>query len=160
MLEGQDPRAAGVRDVSGGGSAGARGRVFQLLAVLWLLVIWGQSLLPADWSGAESGRLLALVQGLLPWMTEHILRKTAHFTEYAVLGGLIFGTFARGKHAAAREALLAGLLAAMFDETIQLFVPGRSGQITDVWLDFAGFALGYFLCRGIARAKQKKSKKI
>ena len=47
-----------------------------------------------------------------------ILRKTAHFTEYAVLGGLIFGTFARGKHAAAREALLAGLLAAMFDETI------------------------------------------
>ena len=28
------------------------------------------------------------------------------------------------------------------DESIQLLVPGRSGQISDVWLDFAGALTG------------------
>ena len=53
-------------------------------------------------------------------------------------------------------------LAALCDETIQLFVPGRSGQITDVWLDTAGYLTGalltlllFFLCR--KRPKQRKN---
>ena len=28
------------------------------------------------------------------------------------------------------------------DETIQLFTPGRSGQISDVWLDMSGVLFG------------------
>ena len=53
-------------------------------------------------------------------------------------------------------------LAALCDETIQLFVPGRSGQITDVWLDTAGYLAGalltlllFSLCR--KRPKQRKT---
>ena len=34
------------------------------------------------------------------------------------------------------------VLSAFIDETIQLFVEGRSGQITDVWLDMAGIYMG------------------
>ena len=34
--------------------------------------------------------------------------------------------------------MLGGLLTALTDETIQLFVPGRSGQVTDIWIDFSG----------------------
>ena len=41
--------------------------------------------------------------------------------------------------------LLLGLLTALCDETIQLFVEGRSGQISDVWLDAAGIATGALL---------------
>ena len=59
-------------------------------------------------------------------------------------------------------ALLPGTLAALCDETIQLFVPGRSGQITDVWLDTAGYLTGalltlliFSLCR--KRPKQRKT---
>ena len=33
-------------------------------------------------------------------------------------------------------------LSAMADETVQLFVPGRSGQVTDVLLDSAGALAG------------------
>lgn len=34
---------------------------------------------------------------------------------------------------------------AFLDETIQLFVPGRSGQISDVWVDLLGAAVGIVL---------------
>ena len=37
---------------------------------------------------------------------------------------------------------MASLLTALTDETIQLFVPGRSGQVTDVWIDFSGVLTG------------------
>ena len=38
--------------------------------------------------------------------------------------------------------MLGGLLTALTDETIQLFVPGRSGQVTDIWIDFSGVMTG------------------
>ena len=38
--------------------------------------------------------------------------------------------------------VLGGLLTALTDETIQLFVPGRSGQVTDIWIDFFGVMTG------------------
>ena len=43
----------------------------------------------------------------------------------------------------------------MVDETIQIFVPGRSGEITDVWLDLAGFLVGYGLARVITRKREQ-----
>ena len=124
-----------------------RRRLFQGLTVLWLLFIWGHSLLPASVSGAESGHWLALLQGVLPWLTDFSIRKAAHFTEFAVLGGLVLASFPRRGLPAGSQRLLAGLLTAMIDETIQLFSPGRSGQITDVWLDLAGFLAGWLLIR-------------
>ena len=132
-----------------------RRRVFCALTALWLLVIWGHSLLPADMSRAESGRLFALLQSWLPWLTHHLLRKIAHFTEYAVLGALL--CLARGGRERLGAAFPAafGVLAAMVDETIQLFVPGRSGEITDVWLDLAGFLVGYGLARVITRKREQ-----
>ena len=67
-----------------------------------------------------------------------------------------------GTHFSWVAALLPGTLAALCDETIQLFVPGRSGQITDVWLDTAGYLTGalltlllFRLCR--KRPKQRKT---
>lgn len=47
-----------------------------------------------------------------------------------------------------RKILLAAVLCmttAFLDETIQLFVPGRSGQISDVWVDLLGAAVGIAL---------------
>ena len=49
-------------------------RILTVCAAVWLLVIWGHSCLPAAQSGAESGALLVVVQDLLPWMTDHVLR--------------------------------------------------------------------------------------
>ena len=49
-----------------------------------------------------------------------------------------------------------GTLAALCDETIQLFVPGRSGQIADVWLDTAGYLTGALLTLLIFRLCRKR----
>ena len=36
-----------------------------------------------------------------------------------------------------------GLAVACIDETIQIFTPGRASSLIDVWIDTAGFALGF-----------------
>ena len=130
-------------------------RILTVCAGAWLLVIWGHSCLPAAQSGAESGALLVVVQDLLPRMTDHVLRKCAHFAEYAVLGALTAAALHTSAHFSWPRALLPGPFAALCDETIQLFVPGRSGQIADVWLDTAGYLTGALLTLLIFRLCRK-----
>lgn len=127
-------------------------RILTVCAAVWLLVIWGQSCMPAT----QSGALLTVVQRLLPWMTDHVLRKCAHFAEYAVLGALTAAALRTGAHFSWPAALLPGTLAALCDETIQLFVPSRSGQIADVWLDTAGYLTGALLTLLIFRLCRKR----
>ena len=131
-----------------------RRRVFWVLTALWLLFVWGHSLLPASVSKEESGHWLALLQNWLPWLTDYLIRKAAHFTEYAVLGTLLFGA------ADTRRGLwfppCFGLLAALLDETLQLFAAGRSGQVSDVWLDLAGFLAGWILIALISLIRKKR----
>ena len=47
-------------------------------------------------------------------------------------------------------------LTALVDETIQLYFPGRSGQITDLWVDLAGVALGILAAALIGRWLRKR----
>ena len=42
-------------------------------------------------------------------------------------------------------ALAFGLLMGLVTETIQLFVEGRSGEFTDVLIDFSGYLLGFLI---------------
>lgn len=133
-------------------------RILTVCAGAWLLVIWGHSCLPAAQSGTESGALLVVVQDLLPRMTDHVLRKCAHFAEYAVLGALTAAALRTSAHFSWPRALLPGPFAALCDETIQLFVPGRSGQIADVWLDTAGYLTGALLTLLIFRLCRKQPK--
>ena len=131
-----------------------RRRTFWVLTALWLLFVWGHSLLPASVSKEESGHWLALLQNWMPWLTDYLIRKAAHFTEYAVLGALLFGA------AGVRHGLwfppCFGALAALADETVQLFAAGRSGQVSDVWLDLAGFLAGWILIALISLIRKKR----
>ena len=76
---------------------------------------------------------------------QFIARKTAHFSLYAILGLLSFLTVIsyRNLKFGLRTALSAAicLLYAASDEVHQLFVPGRSGEIRDVCIDFCGSLL-------------------
>lgn len=73
---------------------------------------------------------------------QFIARKTAHFSLYAVLGLLSYLAVIsyRNLKFGLRTALSAAicLLYAVSDEVHQLFVPGRSGEIRDVCIDFGG----------------------
>ena len=134
-----------------------RRRILWALVALWLLLIWGQSFLNADLSKAESGRLFLFLRQFLPRLTHNITRKIAHFVEYAVLGGLFRAALQSGKNRIIALVPLFGVLAALLDETFQLFSAGRSGQVSDVWLDLGGFLVGYLLILLIFRKKKTRT---
>lgn len=118
------------------------------LSLLTLAVIWGNSCLPGQESAAISDGLLGWLLKTLPalgWMDGFILRKMAHFCEFALLGFALGGTC---RSAGLRKvscwfvpAALA-LLCACVDETIQIVSPGRYSSLVDVWIDFAGALCG------------------
>ena len=106
----------------------------------WTIFIFARSLQPAGISKEESGRLLFFLQQWVPFeLTQHVVRKAAHFVEYAALGFLGWFTFEL-RHGWERPtfAMVLCLLVALCDETIQLFVEGRGGMVADIWLDLAG----------------------
>lgn len=117
-------------------------RVWLVLTLLWLGLIFLHSSMPADASNAESSGLLAVVQTVLPWMTHAMLRKVAHFVEFFVLGICLTGAFRYAGRFILLKPLAFGLLTALCDETLQLFVRGRSGRISDIWLDLFGVVCG------------------
>ena len=139
---------------------------------VWLGFIFFQSLRSAAVSSVSSGRLTRLLQWLLhtdaPVETlEHFVRKLAHFAEFFILGALVLGTLAAFGAVVCGDfwqrlfapAALTGLLTALCDETLQLLSPGRSAQISDVWLDWAGYLCGLILCRILLKTVVKSAKK-
>ena len=127
------------------------GTVLLLLAVLAALAfIWGNSLDSAVESSLKSGRMRELIQPLLELLvgqgnvTDHLVRKLAHFTEFAVLGALLLLLTAaafRVRLQSVVNCLFFLTVAALTDETIQIFT-GRGPQVQDVWLDVAGGTAG------------------
>ena len=74
---------------------------------------------------------------------EFPVRKMAHATEYAILGCLLTNLcLTLPMRKAYMWGWLMGSAYAATDEFHQLFVPGRSGQITDVMLDSVGCLIG------------------
>ena len=113
-------------------------RIYLILTLFWTAGIFLHSAMPAAASNAESGGVLAVVQMILPWITHGVLRKAAHFLEFAVLGILLTGTFHGARNFTLAKPMLFAVLTAMTDETIQAFTPGRNCALSDVWLDAAG----------------------
>ena len=116
-----------------------------------LCFIWGNSLLPGQDSGELSGFVGMLLQKLLPFldlqseMGLHLLRKAAHFSEFAALGmsfTWLYGMVAKKRLWSLVLPLLSGSGAAAIDETIQLFSPDRGPSIKDVGIDTAGVITG------------------
>ena len=85
------------------------------------------------------------LNGAAHHLTMHIVRKLAHFCEYMLEGFLLMlclRVYTRHLLRHVSWPILGGLLTALTDETVQLFVPGRSGQVTDIWIDFSGVMTG------------------
>lgn len=87
-------------------------------------------------------------------MIEHIVRKGAHITEYAVLAvSIAFALWVnkiKGNWLVWISVTIAALYAAT-DELHQRFVPGRSGQFRDVLIDTVGACLGALIFLAIVR---------
>ncbi len=78
-------------------------------------------------------------------MTDHLVRKLAHFCEYGALGILAGALLLVKKESGIFRwsyALLCALAVAVIDESIQLLADGRGAQVQDVLLDTAGSLTG------------------
>ena len=133
-----------------------RRNVYRILTIIWMVVIFGFSAQDADESSQMSmgiGEAVGqvFVEDYDEWSPEqqlsfidsieHPIRKAAHALEYSLLGFLLMGAVSGRKGTSA----LIGILYAAGDEFHQLFVPGRSGQITDVLIDSVGVMFGIFI---------------
>ena len=123
-----------------------------IIGILWHIFIFSQSLLPGEVSSNQSG---FIVDTLYPLFTRigftididtftFIIRKSAHFVEYFILGIILFLIYQKWfKNKTLWVCVLVhGLLTASIDETIQRFTPNRSGELRDVLIDSIGIFVG------------------
>ena len=123
--------------------------------VCWVAFIWGHSLVQGPQSTAESGLVVSLLRPLFegvgivdPDLMSFIVRKAAHFSEYAVLGVLARGLVTSLREEGSAPRLPVTVVVALVpaaDECLQLFVPGRSGRLQDVLIDLCGMLFGFAL---------------
>ena len=140
--------------------------IFGFLTLLLICFIWGQSMLPKSLSAGESSFLMRILKPLLDpsariddALFHHVLRKAAHFSEYAALGfcfsGFLWSLQWKARISRVPIAILVPLVIASIDESIQLFSEGRGAQIRDVLLDTFGALFGlavYLILRLIVNA--------
>ena len=125
-------------------------RILIVVILLTLAFIWGHSMMPGDMSGEESGFVYRVLSPVLKlflldaWVTEHLVRKIAHFGEYGALGvelTLYASLYKDLKGQRIGNLICSGLIVAFLDETIQIF-SGRGALLSDVLLDFTGAITG------------------
>ena len=130
--------------------------LFALLSLLAVGFIFSNSLEPREVSNDRSNEIVDEVkpivdpQDTIPRGTfNHYVRKTAHFLEFAALGFCLMGlsdAIGRKRRIPRVPAvLLAALLIASTDETLQFFAAGRGPGVKDVLIDFSGAACGLVL---------------
>ena len=137
-----------------------RKKIFLILAILWMAIIFSFSAKNADESTKESNAVGMFLGSIVysdfeEWTEEeqqafaeewdHPVRKCAHMTEYAILGFFLVGARYDGREKCGRvvgRSLGIAALYAATDEIHQYFVPGRACMFTDVCIDSVGALLG------------------
>ncbi|MBP5493097.1 MAG: VanZ family protein [Clostridiales bacterium] len=133
--------------------------IMWVLVVLWLGVIFSLSAETGDVSALRSQSLVDWLSGAPALFTnEYLLRKSAHIVEFLILSVLAYVAMFATKHIQSdvhwdgsqliqiksdNEVYIAfslwiTTLSAVADEYHQIFVPGRSSSLFDVFLDLSG----------------------
>lgn len=129
--------------------------------ISWIIVIILMALIfylshqpPAQSNGLSIGiteEIIVKVEKIAPNMNinirsfNHIIRKNAHFFAYLILGILVSIALKSSGTEDKRGFKIASTISIVYavsDEVHQLFVPGRGGQVKDVFIDSAGSLVG------------------
>ena len=138
------------------------------------LIVWMTLIFLFSTGGMSASNTSLIVRPLLLWLFPDIseerlnlahfmVRKTAHFTEYAILALLAARAFISSSHKPLRRRwLIASLLLvvvyALADEYHQTFVPTRTGSIYDSFIDISGGLTALLLLTLWRRRKNKDEK--
>ena len=149
--------------------------ILKILIILWMILIFMFSNQPAEESSKLSDGVIEKTIGNIYKTTHkntteekqneikekytHIVRKTAHFTIYLILG-LLVSTLLKQYNLTTKQIIIYSILICMTyaitDEIHQIFVNGRSGEIKDVLIDTCGSTVGILILSKI----NKKNKDI
>ena len=113
------------------------------LLILWMLFIFIMSSFNGVMSSNQSGSIATLIYNIFnisdTEKVSFIVRKCAHVSEFFILGILVINLVS--KYNVKHIYLISFIICVLYsssDEFHQLFVPGRSGQVTDVFIDMIG----------------------
>lgn len=132
------------------------GTLFWILVFIHISFIFRNSLTIADSSQKISYSVSYTILRYLSYFSlytsnirrfDYFVRKLAHFSEFALLGILVLCAIRRTtpRFYAYQIHLTFLLFVPITDEIIQLFVPGRACQISDVFIDISGYLFGSFI---------------
>ena len=171
-------------------------RILFIIIVITVCVIWGHSAMPPDLSSEESWAVLTMLNSCLSFvqrlfgigagnelqLSEFIVRKLAHFTEYFCLGAELSlmillkraeaeikkddDSKKENEYAEHRvhntklyHAVVIAAVVASVDETIQFF-SGRTSMLRDVLLDVSGAVCACLLISIFFSFRKAKKEKI
>ena len=155
--------------------------ILSIIILLTVIIIWGHSFMTPEMSTEESSFVKEIVEAVVQSVSnneaftipEIVIRKSAHFIEYAILGLELVILITINKSLQADDdkkrglikkllslyptAFIISLLVGFVDETIQYFT-GRYSSVWDVLLDLAGasFSILVFLLIRVLFLRRRK----
>ena len=146
--------------------------IYLILIILWMSFIFCLSNQPANDSTELSDGFISNTIGrvyrffnndisssdldVIKEKYSRIVRKTAHFTIYMILGILVT-LFVREYNVSFYKCIFISLLICLIysisDEVHQLFVFGRAGEVLDVFIDSIGSFIGIFIFNKLFKKK-------
>lgn len=136
----------------------SKNKISLLLVILWMIFIFVMSSFDATSSSNQSNFIVDIITSIINikdiGLLSLIIRKLAHFTEYFILGILVINFITRYD----KKIIIAILLCIIYatsDEIHQIFVTGRSCQVTDVIIDSMGSIMGVYLYKLINKGYKK-----
>ena len=143
--------------------------VFLVLSILTTAFVFSNSLRNREQSANQSDKITNGIVDIVEEITDkpqnhnrwsYYVRKIAYFGEYAVLGTLwllcLYSFFRKKVYSFLAFAIC--VLISIIDESIQLFVPGRVGSISDVLLDSSGALFAILIVTLILYLVERKKK--
>ena len=145
-----------------------------ILLVAWMVLIFAFSNASGEDSGAMSGRLIRKIVLVFSNVEDNseelesivaslsfVVRKGAHCFEYfvlAILAGNTLSSFNIKRNVILYATLFCAFYA-MTDEFHQLFIPNRSGQISDVFIDSTASFIGAYTYHELFALRGRYAKK-
>ncbi len=153
--------------------------IFTILIIINCATIFYFSNQVADDSSKQSSRVVEIISNIIPTIKNMeepnktilkeeiltpIIRKTAHFSIYAMLGILTTNLMLTIENKKMYQRVLFALTFCFFyaitDEFHQTFIEGRSGEIRDVLIDTLGALTGILLTIGTTKIVGKMKGKF
>lgn len=125
-----------------------KNKINTTLTLIWMTLIFTMSSFNANESSNQSNFIVNIISNIINInnieLLSLIIRKLAHFTEYFILGILVYNAV-NSYNKKTYSAIIICILYAISDEIHQIFVPGRSCQILDILIDSIGSITGIYI---------------